>query len=92
MQFTSLIKKNFILWKRGIGGTLCEQLTPLIFGIILMWFYTMRVDVNKPATSYINDSVALYPTQFNDQSFPSNHKDYISLLGSKENGSIRLMK
>lgn len=43
-HFSTLIRKNFISWKRGWCGSICELLFPILFVFILV-YARMEIDV-----------------------------------------------
>ena len=66
-QFRALFKKNFILWRRNLCGSLCELLFPIIL-ILLFYFIKTSVDEeNKPEKSYIGDCQYSYYFDGNDK-------------------------
>ena len=60
-KFLSLINKNFLLWCRGWGGTCCEQATPIVLALLLLWIYSLRSEETKPDTSYLERKATFYP-------------------------------
>jgi hypothetical protein len=46
MQFGGLLKKDFILWKRNILGTVCEMIFPFLFTLLLIYLNTL-VDTSE---------------------------------------------
>lgn len=79
MQFFRLLSKNITIWRRGVCATIAEQLTPLIFALALMWFYSLRTDTKKADTSYIDRAVPFWPSdsKYAAYSFPENHRQLI---------------
>jgi ATP-binding cassette subfamily A (ABC1) protein 3 len=41
MQFGGLLKKDFLLWRRNIVGTICEMIFPLLFTLLLLYLNTL---------------------------------------------------
>ena len=45
-HFSSLVKKNFIIWKRGICGSFCEFVLPVFFA----YFYIVMRNSSEITT------------------------------------------
>jgi hypothetical protein len=36
-HYKTLMRKNFLIWKKGIFGSACELITPIAFAYLLVW-------------------------------------------------------
>lgn len=59
MQFKTLLKKDFILWRRNIVGSVFEILVPLIFVGLLVFLGTLTTDTEIDST---NSDLMKFPT------------------------------
>lgn len=82
-EFSILYKKNFLIWSRNKCGCLCEVLTTIIFGLILMLIYSLSEDNVKKKTSYLEHAAQIGPLPESVYGFPANHqKAFENLLSS----------
>ena len=66
-QFKALFKKNFIVWRRSLFGSLCELLFPVI---LILLFYIIKVTTTEETyseKSYIGDCKYSYYFDGNDK-------------------------
>lgn len=72
MQFSGLLKKDFLLWRRNLGGSICEILLPIMFLAILLLLNTLTekteitAESNSPYVLPTNDDL-LNPAFFKTQ-------------------------
>jgi hypothetical protein len=52
-QFTALMSKNFLQWRRNRCGMLCEVITTVVFCLLFILIGTQSADKKKDATSYL---------------------------------------
>lgn len=66
-QFYPLFKKNWILFKRNLAGSIFEMLFPILFALILGITTKLKTTTEKNNYSYLNlpkFAINYYPTDF----------------------------
>lgn len=60
-HFCALMKKNWIVWKRTLGASLCELFCPIVLmAIMVLARVLIKAEVNDPSSN-MNKSVLMAP-------------------------------
>lgn len=93
VQLLALMKKNWILWKKGLLGSILEVVVMLVFAGLLVLIHTLQENIEKPTTSYLRSGQSydlVPPASLPVLPFPANYVAYNQLL--KEFARSRLVK
>ena len=63
-HFGALMKKNWIIWKRSIGASICELVCPIALMAILAVARTLVTADNIKASSNIDSTVIYKPIDY----------------------------
>ena len=78
----ALLKKNWILWRRGWLISLCEILIPFLFALAMIWFRHISQVTDIPTTTYYNQpsTAAKFDATLN--------RGYIKNCNKREGGGL----
>ena len=78
-QFGALFKKNYINWKRGTCGAICDVLFPILFAFLIVTFKRLSDDTEVSEKGYTAEFTSLVPTGASAAlPFPQNYQQYIA--------------
>ena len=60
-EFTALLKKNFIQWRRNRCGCICEIAVTIVFALGFVVIGTQSEDKVSPARSYLDETTQIGP-------------------------------
>lgn len=63
-HFCALMKKNWIVWKRTLGASLCELFCPVVLMAILAIARALISIDNENPQSHIKDSNLFFPADY----------------------------
>lgn len=93
VQLLALMKKNWILWKKGLLGSILEVVVMLVFAGLLVLIHSLQENTDKAKTSYLRAGVTydlVPPASVAALPFPDDFVAYHGLL--KEFGKSQLVK
>ena len=86
MQFKTLLKKDFILWRRNIVGSICEIVVPLVFVLLLVYLSSLadvtEIDSTKSEMIAFPTTSSLF-TSYSDKIMKGLFKDCASVDNRK---------
>ena len=63
-HYAALMKKNWIVWKRTLGVSLCELFCPVVLMAIMAIARVLITTTSYPAESNIQNAYLMYPVHY----------------------------